>query len=516
MLATLCCLLLAWMVAAQQRTETLLEKNWRFTKGDVADAMKPEFDDTKWETVTVPHDWAIYGPFDRSNDLQNVAVTQNLETAASVKTGRTGGLPYVGVGWYRTTFDAPAGKQVSLVFDGAMSEARVYVNGQEACFWPCGYNSFHCDVTPYIYKDGRPNVLAVRLENRPQSSRWYPGAGLYRNVRVVATEAVHVPVWGTQLTTPHVAADYASVCLKTTVEGAGRQDVRIVTEILSPEGQVVAVKDNTMKINHGKPFEQNFLVDKPQLWSPETPYLYKASSKIYVDGRQVDEYVTRFGIRSIELVADKGFFLNGKHRKFQGVCNHHDLGPLGAAINVAALRRQLTLLKDMGCDAIRTSHNMPAPELVQLCDEMGFMMMLEPFDEWDIAKCENGYHRFFNEWAEKDMVNMLRQYRNNPSVVMWSIGNEVPTQCSPEGYKVASFLQDICHREDPTRPVTCGMDQVSCVLGNGFAAMLDCLASTTARTATSRPTASCRKTWCWVPRRLPPSVRVASTSSLPS
>lgn len=473
MLATLCCLLLAWTMAAQQRTETLLEKNWRFTKGDVADAMKPEFDDTRWEAVSVPHDWAIYGPFDRSNDLQNVAVTQNLETAASVKTGRTGGLPYVGVGWYRTTFDAPAGKQVSLVFDGAMSEARVYVNGQEACFWPCGYNSFHCDVTPYIYKDGRPNVLAVRLENRPQSSRWYPGAGLYRNVRVVATEAVHVPVWGTQLTTPHVAADYASVCLKTTVEGAGRQDVRIVTEILSPEGQVVAVKDNTMKINHGQPFEQNFLVDKPQLWSPETPYLYKASSKIYVDGRQVDEYVTRFGIRSIELVADKGFFLNGKHRKFQGVCNHHDLGPLGAAINVAALRRQLTLLKDMGCDAIRTAHNMPAPELVQLCDEMGFMMMLEPFDEWDIAKCENGYHRFFNEWAEKDMVNMLRQYRNNPSVVMWSIGNEVPTQCSPEGYKVASFLQDICHREDPTRPVTCGMDQVSCVLGNGFAAMLD-------------------------------------------
>ncbi len=473
LLATLCCLLLAWMMAAQQRTETLLEKNWRFTKGDVADAMKPEFDDTKWETVTVPHDWAIYGPFDRSHDLQNVAVTQNLETAASVKTGRTGGLPYVGVGWYRTTFDAPAGKQVSLVFDGAMSEARVYVNGEEACFWPCGYNSFHCDVTPYIYKDGRPNVLAVRLENRPQSSRWYPGAGLYRNVRVVATEPVHVPVWGTQLTTPHVAADYASVCLKTTVEGAGTQDVRIVTEILSPEGQVVAVKDNTMKINHGKPFEQNFLVDKPQLWSPETPYLYKASSKIYVDGRQVDEYVTRFGIRSIELVADKGFFLNGKHRKFQGVCNHHDLGPLGAAINVAALRRQLTLLKDMGCDAIRTSHNMPAPELVQLCDEMGFMMMLEPFDEWDIAKCENGYHRFFNGWAEKDMVNMLRQYRNNPSVVMWSIGNEVPTQCSPEGYKVASFLQDICHREDPTRPVTCGMDQVSCVLGNGFAAMLD-------------------------------------------
>lgn len=473
LLMTLCCALLAWMAVAQQRTETLLEKGWKFMKGDVADAMKPDFDDKQWEAVTVPHDWAIYGPFDRSHDLQEVAVTQNLETAASVKTGRTGGLPYVGVGWYRTTFEAPAGKLVSLVFDGAMSEARVYVNGQEVCFWPCGYNSFHCDVTPYLNKEGAKNLLAVRLENRPQSSRWYPGAGIYRNVRVVATEDVHVPVWGTQLTTPHVSAEYASVCLKTTVEGAGMKDVRILTQILSPEGEVVASKDNTMKINHGQPFEQNFLVDAPRLWSPETPYLYKAVSKIYVDGQQTDEYTTRFGIRSIELVADKGFFLNGQHRKFQGVCNHHDLGPLGAAINVAALRRQLTLLKDMGCDAIRTSHNMPAPELVELCDEMGFMMMVEPFDEWDIAKCENGYHRFFKEWAEKDMVNMLRQYRNHPSVVMWSIGNEVPTQCSPEGYKVASFLQDICHREDPTRPVTCGMDQVSCVLANGFAAMLD-------------------------------------------
>lgn len=473
LLMTLCCALLAWMAVAQQRTETLLEKGWKFMKGDVADAMKPDFDDKQWEAVTVPHDWAIYGPFDRSHDLQEVAVTQNLETAASVKTGRTGGLPYVGVGWYRTTFEAPAGKQVSLVFDGAMSEARVYVNGQEVCFWPCGYNSFHCDVTPYLNKEGAKNQLAVRLGNRPQSSRWYPGAGIYRNVRVVATEAVHVPVWGTQLTTPHVSAEYASVCLKTTVEGAGTKDVRILTQILSPDGEVVASKDNTMKINHGQPFEQNFLVNAPRLWSPETPYLYKAVSKIYVDGQQTDEYSTRFGIRSIELVADKGFFLNGQHRKFQGVCNHHDLGPLGAAINVAALRRQLTLLKDMGCDAIRTSHNMPAPELVELCDEMGFMMMVEPFDEWDIAKCENGYHRFFKEWAEKDMVNMLRQYRNHPSVVMWSIGNEVPTQCSPEGYKVASFLQDICHREDPTRPVTCGMDQVSCVLANGFAAMLD-------------------------------------------
>lgn len=456
-----------------QRTEMLLEKGWKFTKGDVSGAEGTSFNDTHWESVVVPHDWAIYGPFDRNNDLQNVAVTQNFEKEASVKTGRTGGLPYVGVGWYRTRFDVEPGRQTMLVFDGAMSEAKVYVNGKEACFWPFGYNSFYCDVTSFLNHDGKQNLLAVRLENRPQSSRWYPGAGLYRNVRVVTTGQIHVPVWGTQLTTPHVSEDYASVCLRTSVENAGRTELTVQTDIISPEGKVVSSKKNKGYINHGLPFTQNFIVEHPALWSPESPSLYRAVSKIYSGDTLLDTYTTRFGIRSIEYIADKGFFLNGKHRKFQGVCNHHDLGPLGAAINVSALRHQLRMLKDMGCDAIRTAHNMPAPELVSLCDEMGFMMMIEPFDEWDIAKCENGYHRFFNEWAERDMVNMLHQYRNNPCVVMWSIGNEVPTQWSAEGYKVAKFLQDICHREDPTRPVTCGMDQVDSVLDNGFAAMLD-------------------------------------------
>lgn len=456
-----------------QRTEMLLEKGWKFTKGDVSGAEGTSFNDTHWESVVVPHDWAIYGPFDRNNDLQNVAVTQNFEKEASVKTGRTGGLPYVGVGWYRTRFDVEPGRQTMLVFDGAMSEAKVYVNGKEACFWPFGYNSFYCDVTSFLNHDGKQNLLAVRLENRPQSSRWYPGAGLYRNVRVVTTGQIHVPVWGTQLTTPHVSEDYASVCLRTSVENAGRTELTVQTDIISPEGKVVSSKKNKGYINHGLPFTQNFIVEHPALWSPESPSLYRAVSKIYSGDTLLDTYTTRFGIRSIEYIADKGFFLNGKHRKFQGVCNHHDLGPLGAAINVSALRHQLRMLKDMGCDAIRTAHNMPAPELVSLCDEMGFMMMIEPFDEWDIAKCENGYHRFFNEWAERDMVNMLHQYRNNPCVVMWSIGNEVPTQWSAEGYKIAKFLQDICHREDPTRPVTCGMDQVDSVLDNGFAAMLD-------------------------------------------
>lgn len=456
-----------------QRSEYLLEKGWKFTKGEVSNAEMPAFNDAKWETVDIPHDWAIFGPFDKNNDLQNVAVTQNFETQASLKTGRTGGLPYVGIGWYRTTFHSTPGKQTTLIFDGAMSEARVFVNGKEACFWPCGYNSFYCDVTSLVNEDGKNSTLAVRLENRPQSSRWYPGAGLYRNVHVVTTEKIHVPVWGTQITTPYVKDEYASVCLRTTILNAEKTELTVVTDIIDADGQVVSTKTNKGVINHDQPFTQNFIVERPKLWSPETPVLYKAVSKIYSGDTLLDTYSTRFGIRTIEYIADKGFYLNGKRRKFQGVCNHHDLGPLGAAINVAALRHQLTLLKEMGCDAIRTSHNMPAPELVELCDEIGFMMMLEPFDEWDIAKCDNGYHRFFNEWAEKDMVNMLRQYRNNPCVVMWSIGNEVPTQWSPEGYKVAKFLQDICHREDPTRPVTCGMDQVKSVLANGFAAMLD-------------------------------------------
>ncbi len=468
--------LLLWVALVgvkAQRTETLLREGWHFHLGDVENAKNVDFIEDNWQQVSVPHDWAIAGPFDRKWDIQKVAVTQNGETVPTWKTGRSGCLPYIGVGWYRTHFLSPASGRVTLVFDGAMSEARVYVNGTEAIFWPYGYNSFHVDVSDLVRRDGQPNLLAVRLENREQSSRWYPGAGLYRNVRLVTTSEVHVPVWGTQVTTPYVTSDEASVCLRTQVANAANQSVRIVTQIVDAHGSVVATKDNTQRVFHDQPLEQHFLVSRPQLWSPEHPACYRAESKLYVGEQLVDTYTTRFGIRSLQLVADRGFLLNGQLRKFRGVCLHHDLGPLGAAVNRSAIRHQLTLLKSMGCDAIRTSHNMPAPELVELCDEMGFMMMLEPFDEWDVAKCRNGYHRYFKEWAERDMVNMLRHYRNHPSVVMWSIGNEVPTQAQAEGYRVASFLQDICHREDPTRPVTCGMDQVDAVLRNGFAALLD-------------------------------------------
>lgn len=459
--------------AAAQRVERLLTEGWRFCRGDVADGAHPQCADRRWEHVSVPHDWAITGPFDRSIDLQTVAVTQNGETTPTEKTGRTGGLPYIGVGWYRHTFTTTPGRRTSLVFDGAMSEARVFVNGHEAIFWPLGYNSFHVDVTDLVHPDGRANTLAVRLENRPRSSRWYPGAGLYRNVRIVETGAIRIPVWGTQLTTPHVDSLYASVRLDTQVEGAEGQLLTLDTELLDAAGRVVARKRDQGFISHGQPFRQNFIVERPDLWSPETPHLYTARTHVFTADTLRDTYTTRFGIRSLEFVADRGFFLNGQPRKFRGVCDHHDLGPLGAAISESALRHRLAMLKDMGCDAVRTAHNMPAPELVRLCEEMGLMMMLEPFDEWDIAKCDSGYHRFFDQWAERDLVNLVRQYRNSPAVVMWSIGNEVPTQCSPEGYKVATMLRDICHREDPTRPVTCGMDQVSCVLDNGFAAIMD-------------------------------------------
>ncbi len=456
------------------RVETSLKDGWRFHRGEADGAFMPAYDDSGWDKVSVPHDWAITGPFSIKNDLQNVQIVQNMETKASLKTGRTGGLPYVGVGWYRTEFSVPDGMTAELLFDGAMSEARVYVNGHEVCFWPYGYSPFHCDVTPYLNKSGS-NVLAVRLENLPFSSRWYPGAGLYRNVHLVCTSAkAHIPVWGTFVSTPSVHKDMASVSLAISLQSDKENiDIEYYTDIISPEGEKVASRRSVALYHNGDSHVQKFLVKEPKLWSPEHPYLYKALTRILVDGVVTDEYETRFGIRSIEFIPEKGFYLNGEHRKFKGVCNHHDLGPLGAAVSVPALRHQLTMLKDMGCDAVRTSHNTPAPELVSLCDEMGFMMMVEPFDEWNDAKCENGYHRYFDEWAERDMISMLHAFRNSPSVIMWSIGNEVPSQCTADGYKTAAFLQSICHREDPTRPVTCGMDQVNCVLSNGFAAQLD-------------------------------------------
>lgn len=453
----------ATFTASAVRSQRSL-KQWDFSR-----------DSLKWDKVTIPHDWAIYGPFDRNNDLQKVTVEQNGETEATWKTGRTGGLPYVGKGYYKTTFELAdtTGLSTDLLFDGAMSHARVYVNGKKVAYWPYGYNSF------YVNLDGvaRPgvNTVEVSLENPPESSRWYPGAGLYRNVHLLQTDRVHIPVWGTYLTTPQVSKDYATVRLVTEVSGVEKRGkVNLKTEIKDPQGRTVATAQGDFYAYPGVPFTQNLRVERPDLWSPENPALYTAETTVSRDGRVCDTYSTRFGIRSIEYVAGDGFYLNGVKTKFRGVNNHHDLGPLGAAVNRSALRHQMEIMKDMGVNAIRTSHNMPAPELVELADEMGFMLMIEPFDDWGFRpKCKNGYGTLFNDWAEKDVVNMVRHFRNSPSVVMWSIGNEVPSQWWEDGLSELKMLQDIVHREDPTRPVTCGMDQLDAVVNNGFAAALD-------------------------------------------
>ncbi|MBQ7819508.1 MAG: DUF4982 domain-containing protein [Bacteroidales bacterium] len=466
-------------VWAQPRTETLLEKGWRFTRQDSSVFSTVGFNDKEWQNVTVPHDWAIYGPFSVENDKQNVAITQDGQKDAMEHAGRTGGLPFVGPGWYRMTFDIPefkAGKNCTIIFDGAMSHADVYINGEKATSRPYGYTSFNVDATPFI-KEGEKVTLAVRLENLIESSRWYPGAGLYRNVHVVVTDDAYVPVYGTQLTTPVIEKDFAKVNLKTKLivpGGKTIEDYTIKTTIKDNDGNIVASNNSKGSRFDGGLFEQNFVVESPKLWTLNNPVLYSAESKIYEGDILKDEYSTTFGFRTIEIIPNKGFFLNGERTQFKGVCNHHDLGPLGGIANEAGIRRQVRILKDMGCNAIRTSHNMPAPELVKACDEMGMMLMVESFDEWVTPKVKNGYNTMFHKWMEKDLVNLIHQYRNNPSVVMWCIGNEVPDQWHQfKGPKLSRMLQDICHREDPTRPVTQGMDAPDAVVNNNMAAVMD-------------------------------------------
>ncbi len=448
-----------------------------------------------WEDVDVPHDWAIEGPFDRSIDLQHTAIVQNGETVASEHTARSGGLPWIGKGCYRTVVNIPQvqGRSLTLLFDGAMSRAQVLVNGQKAGYWPYGYNAFTVDITPYAVPGD--NTITVLLENVPGSSRWYPGAGLFRDVTLIDKPSVHVPVWGTFITTPFASEENASVKVQTCVEGVDDgQIITLETIVRDSDGREVARTLDSRRVYGKEPLVQHLEIENPRLWSPHSPNLYTAVTFVstgavletewnvakwrnrisLTPGTELrDSCITRFGIRSLEFRPGKGFFLNGIRTMFKGVCNHHDLGALGTAVNRSAIRYRLSLLKDMGCNAIRTSHNMPSQTLVELCDEMGLMLMVESFDEWDKAKCENGYHLFFDEWAQKDLVNMVRHFRNNPSVVMWSIGNEVPSQWDSAGVEVCRLLQDICHREDPTRPVTTGMDQPDGGLRYGMCAAID-------------------------------------------
>ena len=446
-----------------------LDTNWKFHKGAIENAFQVNFDDSKWETVTVPHDWAIKGPFNKEIDKQIVAIVQNGEKVASEKTGRTGSLPHIGTAWYRNKFTLPKNsknKKIILLFEGAMSEPQVYLNGKKVGEWAYGYSYFYFDVSELI-EEG-VNTLAVQLTNEAFASRWYPGAGLYRNVSLIVKNKESINQWGTFITTPFVTSNEAKVNVKTKVSVPNS---RLVTTIFDTEGNEVTTLESSLSF--GNEFDQNIKVENPKLWSPETPYLYTVVSQLFVDSQLKDEVSSRFGIRDIKYEANKGFRLNGNVTKFKGVCLHHDLGPLGAAVNKAALRRQLTILKDMGCNAIRSSHNMPSFEQLELCDEMGFLFLAESFDEWKKPKVENGYHRFFDEYAEKDIVNLVHATRNHPSIVMWSSGNEVPDQWGVAGVKRAKWLQDIFHREDPTRPVTVGMDQVKAVMESGFGALLD-------------------------------------------
>jgi beta-galactosidase len=454
---------------SQNRIVKELDSNWKFQKGDFQNANAINFDDSKWETVTVPHDWAIKGPFNKEIDKQTVAIVQNGEEVASEKTGRTGSLPHIGTAWYRNKFTVPTykkGKKVILLFEGAMSEPQIYVNGKKVGEWAYGYSYFYFDVSDFVTEG--ENTLAVQLTNKAFASRWYPGAGLYRKVSLIVKNKESINQWGTFITTPFISDTEAKVNIKTKASG---ENTHLVTTIFDAEGNQLETNKTTEQFGHE--FEQNIKVENPKLWSPESPYLYTAKTELYVGNELKDEVSTRFGIREIKYEAATGFSLNGKVTKFKGVCLHHDLGPLGAAVNKAALRRQLTILKDMGCNAVRSSHNMPSLEQLELCDEMGLLFLAESFDEWKKPKVENGYHRFFDEYAEKDIVNLVHATRNHPSIVMWSSGNEVPDQWGTEGVKRAKWLQDIFHREDPTRPVTVGMDQVKAVMESGFGALLD-------------------------------------------
>jgi beta-galactosidase len=450
--------------------ETIILKNgWTFQKGKFPKAIEPSFDDSGWQKVTVPHDWAIYGPFDKDIDKQVIAITQNNEKQATEKTGRTGALPYIGEGWYRNNFSIQnfnADKKVILQFEGAMSEPEVFLNGEKIGEWKYGYAYFYFDISDKVKAEN--NSLVVKLNNRPKSSRWYPGAGLFRKVSLIIKNKNHLDHWGTFIQTPMVSQEFAKVNIKTKATGS---DLTLQTHIYDKNGKLITTNKTDALFKNE--FEQNIGVDDPQLWSPENPYLYSAVTELYSSGELVDRQETTFGIRSIDFSSETGFSLNGEVRKFKGVCLHHDLGPLGSAVNKSAIKKRLEILKDMGADAIRSSHNMPSFEILELADEMGFMFLAESFDEWKKPKVENGYNLYFDDYAEKDVVNLVRATRNHPSIVMWSSGNEVPDQWGSDGVKRAKWLQDIFHREDPTRPVTVGMDQVEAVMKNGFGAIMD-------------------------------------------
>ena len=452
-------LALSTMCQAQSRKVINLP-SWDFSR-----------DGKSWSQVAVPHDWAISGPFDKKWDLQMVAIEQNGEKEKTEKSGRSGALPWIGEGMYKMNLQLPKGyKRAVLVFDGAMSQPVVKVNGKEAGRWAYGYNAFRIDITPYVKFGGKKNLVEVHLNNVEESSRWYPGGGLYRPVSVELYGNENFSTWDTFVRTLKADKQEAEVEVNALLEGKIRKSGKTVIALLDEAGTKVAeqtVSGATPQI------KTTLKVSNPQLWSPESPYLYQVKLTRYEGKKVADVQTLKTGIRTISVSRNNGFQLNGITRKIKGVCLHHDLGPLGAAENKAALIRQIKTMKEMGCDAIRTAHNMPSTMQMEICDSLGMMVMAESFDMWIYPKCKNGYAKFFKDWSDKDITNLVKHHRNHPSIIMWSIGNEIPEQWSKEGMEIAKHLQDLCHQYDPSRPVTQGMDRAEDALKSGFAQVMD-------------------------------------------
>jgi beta-galactosidase len=410
----------------------------------------------------LPHDWAIEGPFDSSYNA------------------RSGGLPFHGTGWYRKQFDMPAtasGKHITLHFDGAMNNAKVWLNGNMIGDRPYGYIGFSVDLSPHLNYGGS-NVIAVQLAPEDFSSRWYPGAGIYRNTWLEINNEIHVAKWGTFITTPSISKEAASINILTEIESVATEDkeVHLQTIIYDPNNREVAKTHSVVQTKQNNVVEavQTTTVKSPMLWDLDTPNLYTAKTTLIQGDKFLDSYQTTFGIRTIAYGADFGFKLNGKKTRFKGVCLHHDLGPLGTAVNTRATERQLEIMQDMGVNAIRTSHNPPSPEQVQLCDQMGLMIQVEAFDVWQMAKVENDYSKHFDDWHEEDLRDMIRIFRNSPSVVMWSIGNEILEQShNTKGTEIAKKLVAICKDEDTSRPTTAGFNQYRKPMENGMADAID-------------------------------------------
>ena len=466
--------ILSLAAVAQQRQEITLTDDWNFSP-----------DQKSWATVSVPHDWAISGPFDKKWDLQKVAIEQNGEKEATEKSGRSGALPWIGEGYYKRNFRIPQNfdGHAELVFDGAMAEPVVTVNNQYAGCWAYGYNAFRIDITKLV-KPG-DNLLEVSLRNMEESSRWYPGAGLYRPVKLLLTPEKHIDDWSLFVRTINIGKDKAELEVDMQLQPYEERtpqlsrgmikDVAVwgpcTFALVDADGQEVAAVDR-VRAEGGNNVHAKLTVKNPKLWSPESPYLYKLVARLQ-SGGNYDEKTVNVGIRTVRVSKEKGFQLNGVTRKLRGVCLHHDLGPLGAAVNKAAIIRQIKILKDMGCDAIRTAHNMPSQMQMDVCDSLGMMVMAESFDMWIYPKCKNGYARFFNDWADLDITNLVKANRNHPSIVMWSIGNEIPEQGSEAGRKISIRLQGLIHALDPTRPVTQGLDKAEAALSSGMAQAMD-------------------------------------------